>query len=188
VMATFCAWVFVNRALKYLVACVCRSVADRFAAFFDSISAVESSAAWNCVLVALARLKSTATPTPPISGMAVKASIGAMLPRWSRKKRANLSNMGGPGLFKRHGVHQVPDYGGDVLPPHVRDDAKLGKNRRELSKKMGCRRLGDCERAGDGYLTSCRPAGAELPRPSLTCSRRGWTRVNRGLEWPSRGR
>ena len=86
----------VNRALKVAVAELCISAVDCVAAFRDSIKAVESSAVWKAVRAALARVKSTATPTDPISGIAVKASIGAMPPRQSLKKR--ISMLQPPGL------------------------------------------------------------------------------------------
>ena len=46
----------VNRALKYLSAFVCNCALVSVAASFDSISAVESSAACMATLTALARL------------------------------------------------------------------------------------------------------------------------------------
>src|SRR5208283_4070049 len=54
VIATFLASGRVNKALKVLLAEACRALADSVAAVFESVRAVESSAAWNAARVAFA--------------------------------------------------------------------------------------------------------------------------------------
>src|SRR6185312_755728 len=72
-----------NIAKKYFVAFACSWSAESVVASLASIRATESRAPCRWALVELARLKSTAQPTPATIGIAARANVMATLPRMS---------------------------------------------------------------------------------------------------------
>ena len=92
VIVTACASGRLKSVLKYVFAFVVSCELVRPFASFDSIKAVASSADCISERIALARLKSTAAPTSPITGTMASAKIGATLPRRSFQNR--FINMG----------------------------------------------------------------------------------------------